>query len=692
MGKKVLLGDLDFEEFHNFLNSRVFLVHDMLLVDKENYKMYFKKFYNYLKQGFEKEEVRTYPVKFKFTDNPAEPVKILQLRHMIVNMIFWRVFLKLDKVGDLNSCHIIDCTNPVTPKVIKYYFDTYVIDPYQKLVSNRKMNRVAAKMIYDYSKISQDFGTIMAITINTESFIHLAERNPRFNEMIRHQLEPGLQPKEIEEYQHNLMVEMIDIMSHDKEFCLQPILMSGSGIKDKQLVEFAGVGGLKPDVNGNTIPIPITNNFLINGLNTVRNYYVDAQSGRKSVILNKTSMGTSGFFAAKCMMAASTITLSKSFREEMLTRTNHHERHHIHACNTVRPIVFEVKDDKYLKKIHRRFYYLDLNNFADMRCVNYKTDKWLIGKTIYLRSPITCTCDDGICEACYGDLAYTNSELNFNIGAYASAKLNNTLEQNILSTKHLLTTSSDELIFPEEFNKLFILDANKIKVNQDTEENTEDWTIRIYLDDMFEFNAKEENDFNTSIDKFYIINKKTGKEYEIKDLNKGQSMFIYADVLDMFKKAKDEDYIEMGVDKIDDGETYFVIIVIENNELTRPLKNIMRLLDRKDHFDCNNIDELVNKMCDLLIEANHPLDLVHAECIMRAIVRDKDHILSQPHFEDPDQINDYQIITISKCLLNNPSLTVSLSYQDLGKQITNVNTNKKCEKSAYDDLYCQSLR
>ena len=284
------LGELDFEEFYNFLDTRTFLVHDMLLVDKENYKMYFTKFYNYLKQGFEKEEVRTHLVKFKFTDDAREMEKSLQLRHLIINMIFWRVFLEIDKVEDLNSCHIIDCSKGITPKTIKYYFDTYIIDPYQKEISNKQMNRVAAKMIYAYSKISQDFNTIMAMSINTESFIQLSERNPRFDELIRSKLEPGMQPNEIEAFQNNLMHEMIDIMIKDKDFCLQPILLSGSGIKDKQLVEFAGIGGLKPDINGNTIPIPINNNFLINGLNTVKNYYVDSQAGRKSIVLNKTSI------------------------------------------------------------------------------------------------------------------------------------------------------------------------------------------------------------------------------------------------------------------------------------------------------------------------------------------------------------------------------------------------------------------
>ena len=288
------LGELDFNEFYNFLDTRVFLVHDMLLVDKDSYKMYFNKFYNYLKQGFEKYEVRTHPVKFKFTDDPRENVKEMQLRHLIVNMIFWRVFLDIDKVEDLNSCHIIDCTNGITPNTIKHYFDNYVIDPYQKVVDNETMNRIAARMIYAYSKISQDFNTIMAISISMESFIWLSMIDPEFDECIRPKLDPGMQPNEIEEFQHNLMDKMISIMKRHKEFCLQPILLSGTGIKDKQLVEFAALGGLKPDVNGNTIPTPITSNFLINGLNTVKNYYVDAQAGRKSTILNKTSINAKG--------------------------------------------------------------------------------------------------------------------------------------------------------------------------------------------------------------------------------------------------------------------------------------------------------------------------------------------------------------------------------------------------------------
>jgi hypothetical protein len=285
------MNDQEYQEFCDFLDPQVFIVHDMLMVDKENYKLYFKKFYNYMKQGFEEEKVRKHMVKYKFTSDPKEPVREMEIRHLIINMIFWRPFIKMDRVEELNPVHIADCSN-MTTAYVKNYIDTLIIDPYRKLYSNKKLNHIVESLIYQLSKISLDFNTIMAMSINIESFLDVAEHNPRFNQIIRTKLKPGMQPKDIETLQHNLMVEGIDILKNTPN-CLQPMLRAGAGIKDKQLSEFAFIGGLKPDVNGNTIPIPNNSNFLVGGLNNLPNYYVDAQAGRKSVILNKTSINYS---------------------------------------------------------------------------------------------------------------------------------------------------------------------------------------------------------------------------------------------------------------------------------------------------------------------------------------------------------------------------------------------------------------
>ncbi len=73
------------------------------------------------------------------------------------------------------------------------------------------------------------------------------------------------------------MGEQIKILLNDPgRNLLQPILKSGAGIKSKQLAEFSINGGFKPDLDGNTIPIPINSNFVVGGLSNVTNYYIDS--------------------------------------------------------------------------------------------------------------------------------------------------------------------------------------------------------------------------------------------------------------------------------------------------------------------------------------------------------------------------------------------------------------------------------
>ena len=55
----------------------------------------------------------------------------------------------------------------------------------------------------------------------------------------------------------------------------------------KQLSEFTINGGLKPDLSGVTIPIPINSNTLIRGLDKPSSLYLDALGARKSLIMNQ---------------------------------------------------------------------------------------------------------------------------------------------------------------------------------------------------------------------------------------------------------------------------------------------------------------------------------------------------------------------------------------------------------------------
>ena len=71
--------------------------------------------------------------------------------------------------------------------------------------------------------------------------------------------------------------------------------------------------------------------------------------------------------------------------------------------------------------IKNRYYRFNPNG---MEYLIDDSDMSLIDKTIYLRSPMTCACASagkGICKRCYGDLYYTNYDVN--IGKIAAELL-----------------------------------------------------------------------------------------------------------------------------------------------------------------------------------------------------------------------------------------------------------------------------
>lgn len=252
--------------------------------EKKKYRNLIENVFDYLRAGFEFKELRECKVHFKFHKDDTI-IYSLQLRHFLTNLIFWEPLITLDAVQYLDESFIVKC-NEISSKYIKSYIDNKIIIPYRNVISNKKMNIIIHDLIENLKTISTEFNIILGLSINVESFMNVANNNERFNEIIRTKIDPSMQPSEIESYLHKLMVEEIEILSKEDNV-LKPMLLAKSGIKDKQLSEFSINMGLKPSLEGSTIPIPINSNLLVGGLSTIPGYYIDATAGRKSLIFNK---------------------------------------------------------------------------------------------------------------------------------------------------------------------------------------------------------------------------------------------------------------------------------------------------------------------------------------------------------------------------------------------------------------------
>ena len=263
---------IDVQNIINSFYDKMYIMEDEMDNEKK-YKDFIEEFFEYLKAGYEHKQLRECLVHFKFHKDDVE-IHSLQLRHFFTNLVFWEPLIVLDSVQYLDKTFIVNCSQ-ISSRYIKNYIDNKIIIPYRNKISNKKLNRITHDLIFNLGRISTEFNIILGLSMNVESFMNVANKNPRFNEIIRTKLDPKMQPSEIESHLHDLMKEEIQILMQEDNV-LRPMLRSGTGIKDKQLSEFSINMGLKPSLEGSTIPIPINSNLMVGGLCSISGYYIDA--------------------------------------------------------------------------------------------------------------------------------------------------------------------------------------------------------------------------------------------------------------------------------------------------------------------------------------------------------------------------------------------------------------------------------
>jgi len=354
----------------------------------------------------------------------------------------------------------------------------------------------------------------------------------------------------------------------------------------------------------------------------------------------------------------------------------------VKTCNSIHSIQYEIKTKEHLRRLQGRYYRLE--NTRDYNVIEGHEEN-IVGKTIYVKSPATCSAKDGICWHCYGQLYHTNKGIS--IGGYAGSRITEPVSQRVLSTKHLLTTVSEKIEFNADFYKFFTINANEILLNITNDDiNLNDYSLVIINKNIISINEYDDTDFNTFVTIFHVKHKKSGEIIECMELNQ-KDLYISPDIVELMNKSKShKDAYEIDFAKIDDDSKIFVL-EIENNELTRPLYNIMYLLNRSDHVGCRSVDELCQKMLDLLIESKIDSDAVHGELLIHPLLRHSKDILYRPDFSKYGEKAEYQIMTVESALEKHPSVLIGLSFQALGRQLINPLTFKKREASYIDSFF-----
>ena len=646
---------------------------DDILVDDDTYNNMRSCILNLVRGSFTIRACREYPIKFKFNKKDKEEYQ-LELRDFLINLILFEPFIELYGLNVLDKSYIFDCKTGI-PNIENYINNKIILTLKDYQVKNTYLNIRISNVIYNLRMISVDFSQILGLNFNIFTFADMYSSNTEIRDIMETKFDESLQPYEIEAQLKELQNREMQIYKDLPDNELGAILRSATGVKPKQFTEFTIAGGLKPTIDGYTIPEVIQNSILIGGLDRPSYFYIDAGGANKSLIMNKRVMGSAGYFGKLVSLLTRTLSMDTEISD----------------CGNPHLIEIELKTNTHLKRCDGKYFKVNKDD-VDYTVLNYEKHKHLVGKKIYIRSAITCGLGNHVCAKCIGIQALTNADIANGVSTFYSEEVTKVVEQNILSTKHLLETFSEIIKFNDNFYKFFTLIGGEIMPVlqvEDEDKDIDDYAIYINPDDINKVDEYEDDSlFNNFLPdaKFVIRNINNPKEEDIPIELEDKELFISKDVMkDIYKNNGYIYFSELNEDM------KLFEINIQNKELTKPLYDLMNLINKKKDNENETIDTMLQQFLDLMVTAKISASIVAGEVIINRLVKDINDPYVRPDFSQ-EILPKYQIKTVKNALTKNKSPLIGLSSENLKKQLLDDELySTRYEESYVDPLFKETI-
>ena len=662
---------------HSVESRSGFTINPSRDININNIDDHIQSIYNILKDGINTDYVHN--VKYKL-DWGGDVWCELSIIDYWFNLFMWSMLLKTEQI--IKPKHIF-WDFELKKIFIKSFIDKFILNIENKIKYGESLNSVCADGTWYYSYI-EAFAFYLSNTINNEDDIALMKACPEFRQLMHTSFE-DVPFAEVKDYGQQITNKGIDIIKMSKQFLgyehgLTNSFKSQEAINPRQYKESRFNIGTK-SMHDSVYPVVINASFSNGGVNVPVYYFTESSTARHAQIVSKENVGESGDFARVLGLNNTDVILNINSK---------------YSCGTKNYIKFEIKSKEHLKRIKNRYYRFNKNG---MDHIIDENDDSLIGKKIYLYSPITCSSMShgmGICKRCYGDLYYTNRKIN--VGKNAAELLSSKLTQRLLSAKHLLETKIVEIKWNAEFFDLFAVDINSIQLIQDIEDeipNLRKYTMiidpnNISLVNDEEDTVKSDDDsdnilYNEYITKF-IIRYPDGREIEFKSED-DDPLYLTTELNNIIRRkaTNDDECVNITLDKLTDATLFR--IKINNDEISKTMNDIIKCINKSDITENLSKSEITQRMLDLVIYGDLDIDSIHLEIILANQCVAKDDILSKVNWDVPNA--DYKMITLNKALTNNPSVIVSLLYKDLGRTLYNPLTFRKNAPSFFDLFFAE---
>ena len=631
-------------------------------INSETLDVHFGWIINILSDGIETKQVQNIMIDVEFTDGIEVTLTIFDY---LFNLIFWTLPASVNEPIDSKKIFFVE---DITKSAISGYIDRVFISKYRKLLPFIQLNNIIDGVFGKFRELRK-FQMYLANTVCLEDTIELMNMYPEFDETIHLDLTnvPIEDVKDRGMQAANIQAEYIKNSNH----CLRDSFRTGEAVSIKQYKEVQASIGSKPDGQGSVFPSIINNSFINGGLQSPEAVCIESSVGRIAQILQKTNVGSSGAFAR--ILGLNNID----------TRLNDDPNY---VCGTKNFEKITIKNSTILDLYNMRYY--RTNPKGVDKLLDSRTDKHLIGQTLYFRSPMTCAskaAGNGICYRCYGDLAYVNRDIN--IGKIAAELLSSIYTQILLSAKHLLESLVIRMNWSGPFAELFNLTFNTIQLKEDMD--YKGYNLVIDGSDMDSEDELDELDYNyflTSI----VIRDPEGNIHRI-HTEDSDNIYIHSDLFERIDKLVDaandsDDVIEVPLESIKDIPILFVMR-IKNNELSATMDKVKNIINNKSVTKGFDKDQIIEAFVDTNIAGGIRLNAVHFEVLLSNQIRSDEDILDNPDWTIENA--GYQLLPLSAALANNQSINIRLLYTNLSKTLFTPSSFKVRRPSNLDLFFME---
>jgi hypothetical protein len=427
--------------------------------------------------------------------------------------------------------------------------------------------------------------------------------------------------------------EILDILSGDSlEYnTFRAPLLCGA-LKVGQFAQFVVSAGPRSDTDDQMFLRPVEGAFL-SGMKNILDFAIESRSASKATHYNKTQMANVQYVNRKFHIQASAI-----------------DRLYLTDCGSQVYATYDVSR-RFVSNFKGKFFLSESGELLELTEERYPM---VVGKTVKFRDVPECRYTDGYCKVCGGTITDSFSEFG-NVGFLANVNTGAPVAQQVLSTKHLISTDSTKYEVPEALEDILMSTTNDIFLRPSIRRRTKTLALGFKHRDISKINDLQ----------YYVSEKELHAAYftDIKYLTIGElqedgSIEKYGTQTAMGGDNKTYPHLSPEVLAVirthpediitQDGISWFVLrnvdpdlpimqCVVVNNSIKRFVDRFRDLItNRVEKY--TSVDVFMRDLSKLVWSKVPNVHITHMACLARACMITSKADFQIPEVTDPDNV------------------------------------------------------